>query len=200
VCGLAGGLDLGGILDDIGGQLDTLIGQLDQLLDELLGGANFNVTGVLGQGTGSPGGTQDICSGECEILDLALGPVDLNLLGLGVHLDNCNDGPVQVCVSATEGEGLLGDLLCGLSGGIDLPGGGLGGLIGRVEDLIGRLTDLAGRLDDLGDLDRFTQRFESLINRLERLANQVDNIADLDRFLDRLDKTLDQIDKVLDKF
>jgi hypothetical protein len=42
---------------------------------------------------------------------------DLSLLGLNVSLDDCDDGPVQVCVSATAGEGLLGNLLCGLANG-----------------------------------------------------------------------------------
>ena len=41
--------------------------------------------------------------------------LNLSLLGLNVSLDDCNGGPVQVCISASRGEGLLGDLLCGLS-------------------------------------------------------------------------------------
>ena len=43
-------------------------------------------------------------------------PLDLSLLGLNVSLDDCSDGPVEVCVSATRSEGLLGSLLCGLTG------------------------------------------------------------------------------------
>jgi hypothetical protein len=50
------------------------------------------------------------------ILHLSLGPVNLNLLGLHVKLDNCNNGPVVVDVTAHPGEGLLGDLLAGLLG------------------------------------------------------------------------------------
>jgi hypothetical protein len=57
-----------------------------------------------------------VCTGACEILSLVLGPLDLDLLGLNVSLDDCEGGPVQVCISATGGEGILGDLLCGLSG------------------------------------------------------------------------------------
>lgn len=56
-----------------------------------------------------------VCKGACPILDLVLGPVDLTLLGLNVHLDNCSGGPVEVCVSATAGGGLLGKLLCRLA-------------------------------------------------------------------------------------
>jgi hypothetical protein len=58
--------------------------------------------------------TTDVCTGQCDILDLTLGPVNLNLLGLHVSLDNCSGGPVQVCVSATASEGLLGSVLCSL--------------------------------------------------------------------------------------
>ena len=57
-----------------------------------------------------------MCTGDCEILELVLGPLDLSLLGLNVSLDDCEDGPVQVCISASRREGLLGNLLCGLTG------------------------------------------------------------------------------------
>jgi hypothetical protein len=56
----------------------------------------------------------------CPILSLVLGPVDLNLLGLMVHLDDCDGGPVTVDVTAERGPGnLLGNLLCGLAGILD---------------------------------------------------------------------------------
>lgn len=48
-------------------------------------------------------------AGECDILRLALGPIDLDLLGLVVELDDCDDGPVIVEIDAIAGEGLLGD-------------------------------------------------------------------------------------------
>ena len=47
----------------------------------------------------------------CPILDLRLGPLDLNLLGLRVHLDE-----VHLTITADSNGGLLGSLLCGLSG------------------------------------------------------------------------------------
>ena len=107
LCGLAGGLPLGNlpILGGAGGLIDVV----GDILDGVLGGG-------LNSAGDPPAGAEDICDGECEILDLALGPVDLSLLGLNVSLDDCEGGPVQVCVSASEGEGLLGDLLCGLTG------------------------------------------------------------------------------------
>jgi hypothetical protein len=47
----------------------------------------------------------------CPILDLRLGPLDLNLLGLRVHLDE-----VHLTITADSNGGLLGSLLCSLSG------------------------------------------------------------------------------------
>jgi hypothetical protein len=53
--------------------------------------------------------------GTCEILDLTLGPLDLNLLGLVVHLDQ-----VHLTIDAQSGPGnLLGNLLCGVAGLLD---------------------------------------------------------------------------------
>lgn len=52
----------------------------------------------------------------CPVLNLNLGPVRLNLLGLKVKLDNCANGPVNVNVTATQNGGLLGNLVCGLTG------------------------------------------------------------------------------------
>ena len=106
LCGLAGG-SAGGILPT-GDQLNALLGGLVELLN-----------GVLNQPSQPAGAQADesVCMGAVEVLHLVLGPLDLSLLGLNVSLDNCDDGPVQVCVSATPGEGLLGDLLGGLAGG-----------------------------------------------------------------------------------
>ena len=54
----------------------------------------------------------------CAILHLALGPLDLTLLGLNVVLDNCANGAVTVDITAVTGQGnLLGNLLCELLGG-----------------------------------------------------------------------------------
>jgi hypothetical protein len=49
--------------------------------------------------------------GACQILDLTLGPLDLNLLGLVVHLDT-----VHLNITAVPGPGnLLGNLLCAVA-------------------------------------------------------------------------------------
>jgi hypothetical protein len=58
----------------------------------------------------------------CDILNLSLGPIELDLLGLVVALDNCEGGPVTVDITAEPGPGnLLGNLLCGLGGLFDDP-------------------------------------------------------------------------------
>lgn len=149
LCGLAGGGLLGTGVPTIplGGQLTDLVGGLVDLLN-----------GALNNSPAGPGGGDSVCTGQCEVLELAIGPVDLSLLGLNVSLDDCADGPVQICVSATRSEGLLGSLLCGLSGaqGINLDFGDITQLGNKAVDLladgelsqrdIGQLTALLGRL------------------------------------------------------
>lgn len=135
LCGIVdGGLDLG---DFLGGGV-TDVGLLD-----IVEGDTFTslVSSALSNGmeNGQPGGgDESICTGDCELLHLVLGPIDLDvpLLGVSVNLDNCEGGPVEVCLSANEGEGLLGSLLCNIvDGGLldDLNFGQLNRLVGEVE-------------------------------------------------------------------
>jgi len=138
LCGLAGG--------ETGIPLIPTANQLSDLqtgLTSLLGGALNNALSAQGQSQGD-----SVCTGQCEVLDLSLGPVNLSLLGLNVSLDNCANGPVQVCVSATRGEGILGDLLCGLTGqGHGRFGLGLSDINQIVNTALGFLSDgsLSGR-------------------------------------------------------
>jgi hypothetical protein len=56
--------------------------------------------------------------GTCQILNLVLGPLHLDLLGLVVDLyGRTRNDPVQVTITGEPGHGLLGDLLCSLAGG-----------------------------------------------------------------------------------
>ena len=56
--------------------------------------------------------------GSCQVLDLILGPLHLDLLGLNVDLyGKTKSDPVEVMITAQPGQGLLGDLLCSLAGG-----------------------------------------------------------------------------------
>jgi hypothetical protein len=55
---------------------------------------------------------------SCDILNLVLGPLDLNLLGLHVHLNK-----VILHINAIPGVGnLLGNLLCAVAGLLDHTG------------------------------------------------------------------------------
>ncbi|MEA2366928.1 MAG: hypothetical protein QOE69_3486 [Thermoleophilaceae bacterium] len=55
---------------------------------------------------------------SCRVLNLILGPLDLNLLGLVVELYGPNrNAPVTLTITSFPGQGALGDLFCSLSGG-----------------------------------------------------------------------------------
>ena len=77
-------------------------------------------------------------TGSCEVLNLVLGPLDLNLLGLTVHLDT-----VHLNITAVPGAGnLLGNLLCAVAGLLD----GTGVLNGLLTQLAGLLNQILGAL------------------------------------------------------
>lgn len=82
----------------------------------LLSGTLTDALGnVLGTVTDLPITIPLSASGTCQILHLELGPLDLNLLGLMVHLDK-----VVLDITAQQGPGnLLGNLLCGIAGLLD---------------------------------------------------------------------------------
>ena len=85
-------------------------------------------------------------AGSPSNLHLSLGPVHLNLLGLNVDLDNCDDGPVTVDITAQRGPGrLLGNLLSSVTHLLDGQGQGrpLANALNRVADAIG---DILNRL------------------------------------------------------
>ena len=68
----------------------------------------------------------------CDVLHLELGPLDLNLLGLIVHLNK-----VVLDIDAQTGPGnLLGNLICAIAGLLDPGGGILNGLVGVVQDIL----------------------------------------------------------------
>ncbi len=69
--------------------------------------------------------------GACPVLNLVLGPLDLDLLGLQVHLDK-----VVLNIVAQSGAGnLLGNLLCAVAGLLD-NAGPLSGLLSQVSALL----------------------------------------------------------------
>jgi hypothetical protein len=69
----------------------------------------------------------------CDILHLTLGPLDLDLLGLKVHLDR-----VVLDIVAQSGAGqLLGNLLCAVAGLLD--GGTLGQILNQLTAILNQL-------------------------------------------------------------
>jgi hypothetical protein len=73
-------------------------------------------------------------AGSCQILDLVLGPLDLDLLGLQVHLDQ-----VHLNITAQSGPGnLLGNLLCAVAGLLDGPTG-LNAILNQIAALLNQL-------------------------------------------------------------
>ena len=75
-------------------------------------------------------------AGSCQILDLTLGPLHLDLLGLVVDLDQ-----VHLEITAERGPGnLLGNLLCAVAGLLDqnaAPTSGLTQLLNRILAILG---------------------------------------------------------------
>ena len=92
------------------GQL-VAVGNLTGTLTNLVTGATQTVSQALTLPIGA--------AGTCDVLHLTLGPLDLNLLGLMVHLDR-----VVLDITAQQGPGnLLGNLLCAVAGLLDNPSG-----------------------------------------------------------------------------
>ena len=69
----------------------------------------------------------------CEVLNLVLGPIHLNLLGL--HLDT---NTIRIRLTADSEGGLLGSLLCGLAGGVDVLT--LQEIVDLLNDILDELT------------------------------------------------------------
>jgi hypothetical protein len=89
----------------------------------------------------------------CTVLNLQLGPIDLNLLGLRVQLfggtNPANPLPVSLLITGVPGNGnLLGNLLCGLTGALNQPGV-LSQLNSNLSQLTATLTSLTSLLGAL---------------------------------------------------
>jgi hypothetical protein len=75
-------------------------------------------------------------TGSCRILDLTLGPLHLDLLGLVVDLNQ-----VHLTITAEQGPGnLLGNLLCAVAHLLDNTGpGGLQGVLQSIVNLLNQI-------------------------------------------------------------
>ena len=136
---LNSGTPLGSIFANLGTDLNSLLGGITGLLNGALGQltAPTSLSGVTSSAAGA-GGT-----GALNVLNLSLGPVNLNLLGLTVSLDNCAGGPVTLDITAQPGPGNL-----------------LGNLIGDVSNL---LNSSASQQGILSSLNQITQEITSLL-------------------------------------
>jgi hypothetical protein len=97
------------------------------------------VTGILTNAAGTPttvvstfATPVNITQATCSILHLDLGPLNLNLLGLQVDLSR-----IVLDITGQTGAGnLLGNLLCGIAGLLDSPGG-LARLLNQILGILG---------------------------------------------------------------
>jgi len=81
-------------------------------------------------------GASTTAARRCDILNLVLGPLDLDVLGLEIHLNR-----VVLDIIARSGAGnLLGNLLCAVAGLLDGPGG-----LGQITRLLNRILGLLRR-------------------------------------------------------
>lgn len=115
---------------------DQFVAVGDQLLAE--GVADVTLVDSAGQTVGSESRTVRVpvdttaIAASCEILDLVLGPLDLDLLGLVVHLDR-----VHLNITADAGPGnLLGNLLCAVANLLNGPSFDLNGLIALLNQIL----------------------------------------------------------------
>ncbi len=89
---------------------------------------------ILGTVTNLPVAIPVAATGTCDILNLDLGPLDLNLLGLTVHLNE-----VVLDIVAESGAGnLLGNLLCAVAHLLD-GGASLNGIAALLNNILGAL-------------------------------------------------------------
>lgn len=90
----------------------TLTGTLTDAAGTDLGTVTQTISTPLDRGASS---SAALAAASCQILDLRLQPLDLDLLGLKVHLDT-----VHLNITAQTGPGnLLGNLLCAVTGLLD---------------------------------------------------------------------------------
>lgn len=99
------------------------------------------LTGTIQTGAGNVVGTVlktvqmlvNITDASCDILHLELGPLDLNLLGLEVHLNR-----IVLDIDADPTGGLLGALLCAVANLLDV-GGPLADIVGLLNQILALL-------------------------------------------------------------
>jgi hypothetical protein len=110
----------------VNGQL-AAVGTLTAQVTNLITGATQNITQTVT--------VPMTASGSCQVLHLELGPLDLDLLGLQIHLDR-----IVLDITAQSGPGnLVGNLLCAITNLLNS-----GALLTQVSALLNQLLGLLG--------------------------------------------------------
>jgi hypothetical protein len=119
--------------------------QVDGSTLEAVGTLAGTITNPDGTTTAVPATTVEMpvnvqqSEGTCQILHLVLGPLDLDLLGLQVHLNQ-----VVLDITAQQGPGLLlGNLLCAIAALLDGPTG-VNAILQQIANLLNQLLGLLG--------------------------------------------------------
>jgi hypothetical protein len=115
------------------GVIDGVVTHADGTKEKFTALRMLKVKKINGQSLSGLASTSAQGMAACYILHLVLGPLDLDLLGLQVHLDKV----VLDIVAATGAGNLLGNLLCAVTGLLD--GGPLAGLLGQLSDLLNQI-------------------------------------------------------------
>jgi hypothetical protein len=115
----------------------TVTGTLTDSAGTVLGTATQTVSTPVQKPARSSSSTAAVAAASCQILDLSLAPINLNLLGLVVHTDT-----IHLNITAQSGPGnLLGNLLCAVTGLLN--SGSLGTVLaGLLNQIIAILNGL----------------------------------------------------------
>jgi len=139
VCAIANLLNGGGSLIAVVGLLNKLIGLISQVVGGLSpsfvaqDGALSLAVSYNGQVVGS---APVQVTGTCQVLNLVIGPLHLDLLGLVIDLNQ-----VTLSITAESGAGnLLGNLLCGIANLLNT------GDLSRVANLLNQLIAILSNL------------------------------------------------------
>jgi hypothetical protein len=122
------------------GQGIVAVSRLRGVVSKPNGKGNQRISRQVRVPVGLPGVAGLSAQATCNILDLTLGPIDLTLLGLHLHVNQ-----IHITLTAQSGPGnLLGNLLCSIA---DLLNGG--NVLGQLGQLVNLLNQLLGVLQGL---------------------------------------------------
>jgi len=120
----------------------TVVGHTATGRDIVAHGVQAEVTDIrsIGSETASNASGFQLAQASCPILHLALGPINLNLLGLVVTTNQ-----IVVDIVAQPGPGnLLGNLLCAVANLLNPNGGIIAGLLNQVVALLNQILTQLG--------------------------------------------------------